>query len=1413
MSCCLRRVWFTVLLGLVLVANSQESSCKKLSNKLKVPSAAELSTLLLLDQSLPAIRYLRAFTVPCLQQPPPPSLELPNGSWASTLSTLWNDLTAPNNGIGRLVTSYLLYGEATELLLEERFIDSASAAELSVLLRLFPYRSLGGLPPWQRGLVYAGGQDPRTRIQLARLLVLLSKAKLGQFGRRTVLVHEELRLVEEAALAAEAGLALFDREGIVEELGPTDPSAIRDLPLKMAQLAARLLNTMSEEDACQLAAARGVAPRALGAGARVGGGTGEGTGTSAACAFHEGERLALLQGLLPSVRFDLILEEAEGMEDGVRVRVDPSRSSRYSVRRYPGPAQLYRRVVADALALLPPSLLHEAGLKCHAHSVDLGACAREIGAQLDALVGEAAPISFEVDMLFDQTMAIEDLLDQLDAGLEGAATGVRSPDGSMWLGQPGWLWQLSPLLQQWLYSPDVDEDVEDEDFPPMPPEQAKQGAWEEGEGGVQQPGLCLDRAHLLRAILDLNGDELMMLEDVVEQLVLAQLKAGGAPMFWDLVASQLLTPEAYGMIVQQALTRIDSGEEEAAWSPRRGALRSDDRSSSAVAAAILCACALGAASLYVYGGQLPGPWRSGAGRAASSWSSAAQRAAATASLRAALHSGDAKRLLAAVEAARGAGVEKPLVKKAKAAAQLLRKRGKVQGAGGSGRAGPCPNTTSSSTSVSPPAPASQQVAPVGQHQAVGSQRPPLSRSLSEEAYPGGGTLRQHLLQGGAAAAVQLAQGRPLPDERVAPPPPLLADPDGGRRGGQEPASCLGGDVPSAGGPGVEKQEGEEGEWVEVGGALRAITGRRQQDSSSAPPALLPSRSCLRIASTESDLPASPGTPMESSKSKAFPSASSEEVPSPCISAQPSRDVPSPPRAPRPPPSSLTPQPHSALQGPPQPAAPLGKDLPSPLKPGKRSEAREEEGEGKGRGHGAAGPSPSATAASPPAPTSRGQDGTERGGEAVPRVIVVPRPARPSRAASPQLPPGPQTALPALGPLTATPTPFAGATWATSPFTVQGGEGGQGKGKKGKKKKSSSGGGVSKQALKSVSSNGSSGSGGSGGSGNSKSCRLNRRGSESSTAASSPRCSTAPSPTRPPSSTSASTVAPTPKAPPKFFSLPPGYPPPLDVQLEEETSWDGDTASVEGPQSSPGAAERASLRTALQASLIMSPMSSPSPASLSPAASLFRDLNAVLPISEALLSPSGSMAVHAPAQRAAPRGLSFSEVSAPASLTAHRSPGLLASLQQIWGEDGGGDIPGTGTGAPLGGTQGVQLVVGQAGGGGASSQQMGTSGVVVRGQHGTEKAPPPSSFQRLDLARVPELAAGTQCGGALHAVPSVGVASGSSQEPADTHPCRDAASPDHATGAQRQLDVELGSEGSPCWLDLDLDQLGFLELGS
>ncbi len=100
---------------------------------------------------------------------------------------------------------------------EERYSDSLAILELSVLLRLYPFQPPGQLAAWQRSMALAGVAHPRVRLQLARTLVLVARARAGGGAAGAALTgrvtHADVELLEGALLAAEAALALFQTEG------------------------------------------------------------------------------------------------------------------------------------------------------------------------------------------------------------------------------------------------------------------------------------------------------------------------------------------------------------------------------------------------------------------------------------------------------------------------------------------------------------------------------------------------------------------------------------------------------------------------------------------------------------------------------------------------------------------------------------------------------------------------------------------------------------------------------------------------------------------------------------------------------------------------------------------------------------------------------------------------------------------------------------------------------------------------------------------------------------------------------------------------------------------------------------------------------------------------------------------------
>ncbi|GAB4818489.1 hypothetical protein N2152v2_005535 [Parachlorella kessleri] len=682
-------------------------------------SDSELSAYVLLELSSPAIRYLRAFTVPCWRPAPSlPSSPL-DGSWAVALVTLWNDLTAPNNGLGRLVTAQQLHAEAAAMLGEERYSDSLAILELSVLLRLYPFQPPGQLAAWQRSMALAGVAHPRVRLQLARTLVLVARARAGAGAAGAALTgrvtHADVELLEGALLAAEAALALFQTEGVTQEDGPADPSQLPALLQRVKEQVAALLGALGLGDLRALAAERGVVVE------------------------NGSTRRAALQALLPMLRVPLqLLDVASPSRSHVAVAPDSTAPPRYSEERYTSDWELYRAVVGDVLTLLPATLLQEVGIQCEDQGPGAGGCQAVIDGQLEAQAGElTGPRGAhrrEVEALLGQADLMEaDLMEEvlwrLEEVLAGAAAGVRMADGTTWLRQAGWDWWLAPSLHARLYPPGA----------AMPEHDSAAAGLAQRRGGAgdgqqaQQPQqplvgdqLCLDKTFLLDTVVKMDLEALQGVQYALDNLHYAQFSAGSAERFWQMLGSsqleigldathraqlaQLLSAK-YGTSAPAGLDGMlgsgVAGGGGGVWK-REGAtsdslsLPGVDSSSDPFFAAFLGMCALGVASVYVYGNRrslLP-PWQgrlvgwgsgaAGAGAGGGPWEgvaaagqgaggrSVARRHAATGALREVLAEGNQRRLAAAIEEAEASGVERPLLEKARKAVHALRKK-KSQG--------------------------------------------------------------------------------------------------------------------------------------------------------------------------------------------------------------------------------------------------------------------------------------------------------------------------------------------------------------------------------------------------------------------------------------------------------------------------------------------------------------------------------------------------------------------------------------------------------------------------------------------------------------------------------------------------------------------------------------------------------------
>ncbi len=135
------------------------------------------------------------------------------------------------------------------------------------------------------------------------------------------------------------------------------------------------------------------------------------------------------------------------------------------------------------------------------------------------------------------------------------------------------------------------------------------------------------------------------------------------------------------------------------------------------------------------------PTRGRAPAAPAASSAVLQRNAATSALRDALSGDSAQRLHAAIEAAEAVGVEKPLVKKARAALQALKRRRGQQGGGGA-----------------PPAHRQQTRSAAASAAAGGAPLLPAGSGLSSSSSMGSGSLPRSLSERTAALYAAAAEG-------------------------------------------------------------------------------------------------------------------------------------------------------------------------------------------------------------------------------------------------------------------------------------------------------------------------------------------------------------------------------------------------------------------------------------------------------------------------------------------------------------------------------------------------------------------------------------------------------------------------------------------------------------------------------
>jgi hypothetical protein len=290
---------------------------------------------------------------------------------------------------------------------------------------------------------------------------------------------------------------------------------------------------------------------------------------------------------------------------------------------------------------------------------------------------------------------------------------------------------------------------------------------------------CSLLPHLSAAVLRLDPDGLRGLQYALDNLHYAQFAAGGADAFWRLLAKDNPLCSGSGCQTGQdpmslLVAAEGGGSGQAAAAPRTprpmplpdfrflgeqqlqanlaAATDPSYRGRDPFVAAFVSLCVVSCASLYLYShrGRLVRaltPTRGRAPAAPAASSAVLQRNAATAALREALSGDSAQKLLSTIEAAEAAGVEKPLVKKARAALQALKRRRVQQGGGGT--APPAHRQQASSRGGSGVAAAAS---------GAGAALLPAGSGLSSSSSMGSGSLPRSLSERTAALYAAAAEG-------------------------------------------------------------------------------------------------------------------------------------------------------------------------------------------------------------------------------------------------------------------------------------------------------------------------------------------------------------------------------------------------------------------------------------------------------------------------------------------------------------------------------------------------------------------------------------------------------------------------------------------------------------------------------
>ncbi|KAI3427055.1 hypothetical protein D9Q98_006995 [Chlorella vulgaris] len=667
-----------------------------------------LSPLELLDLGAAAVRYLRAFTTQCWLPDFNAPIAMFDNSWAVALVTIWNDLTVPSNGLGRLVTSMQLQTEALMMIDDNRPGDALSVLELAVLFTLYPvHHEPEALAAWHRSLASNDTLFASRRQSLAKTLALMTtaQASVGQ-------ASNSVDALEAAMVAGTAAGELFALSDVtlappMPPLPPAprpgreaalvgSPEALRYTLTEVAQNTAAVLMQAKPEQLEVLLDSRGLEfPEAC------------------------GSRSSLLRVLVPALRVPLRLVEG-GSEEAVRVEVPPNIDDLLQPQPRTGPPEVgdvarLGAIFADVVATLQQPLLSDIGIKCSDATgrQQLHMCREQSHAQFESW-GDGEPVvSDRMFAMLAHVLQIEEALWRLDQVLDRAMTGVRLGDGTTWVKHRGYTWVLGSYMSAKLY----------------PHGQGTPQYYQTRRPSEPQVGstICLDKTYLLDTVLRLDQEGLRGLQYALDNLHYAQFHAGGQEAFWHLLSKD--NPLCSGAACQTGDTPLASLVTSEGGSPLpdpprpmivdfrfvseqqlqanlAAATDPSYRVQDPFVAAFLSFCFVSCAGLYLYThrGRIrlaltPGLQRHNSVSASGEQRSALaqRRNSATAALREALAGDNISRqnvtkLHAAIDLAEATGVEKPLVRKAKSALQALKRRKQHGGSiTGTGNAAANPN--------------------------------------------------------------------------------------------------------------------------------------------------------------------------------------------------------------------------------------------------------------------------------------------------------------------------------------------------------------------------------------------------------------------------------------------------------------------------------------------------------------------------------------------------------------------------------------------------------------------------------------------------------------------------------------------------------------------------------------------------